>query len=56
MTFGIFSGLSAQFGLLIRNLYGAGNPANANPFALLGVMVVGGDDGHRTGAGAGRHA
>jgi MFS transporter, NNP family, nitrate/nitrite transporter len=27
MTFGIFSGLSAQFGLLIRNLYGAGNPA-----------------------------
>ncbi len=25
MTFGIFSGLSAQFGLLIKNLYGAGN-------------------------------
>ena len=27
MTFGTFSGLSAQFGLLIKNLYGAGNPA-----------------------------
>ena len=27
MTFGIFSGLSAQFGLLIKNLYGAGNTA-----------------------------
>jgi MFS transporter, NNP family, nitrate/nitrite transporter len=26
MTFGTFSGLSAQFGLLMRNLYGAGNP------------------------------
>jgi MFS transporter, NNP family, nitrate/nitrite transporter len=26
MTFGTFSGLSAQFGLLLRNLYGAGNP------------------------------
>ena len=26
MTFGIFSGLAAQFGLLIKNLYGAGNP------------------------------
>lgn len=26
MTFGTFSGLSAQFGLLIKNLYGAGNP------------------------------
>lgn len=27
MTFGTFSGLSAQFGLLMTNLYGAGNPA-----------------------------
>ncbi len=27
MTFGTFSGLSAQFGLLMSNLYGAGNPA-----------------------------
>ncbi len=27
MTFGTFSGLSAQFGLLMKNLYGAGNPA-----------------------------
>ena len=27
MTFGTFSGLSAQFGLLMANLYGAGNPA-----------------------------
>ena len=27
MTFGIFSGLSGQFGLLIKNLYGAGNTA-----------------------------
>lgn len=26
MTFGTFSGLSAQFGLLMKNLYGAGNP------------------------------
>ncbi len=26
MTFGTFSGLSAQFGLLMRNLYGSGNP------------------------------
>lgn len=25
MTFGIFSGLSAQFGLLIKNIFGAGN-------------------------------
>lgn len=27
MTFGTFSGLSAQFGLLMKNLYGAGNEA-----------------------------
>lgn len=27
MTFGTFSGLSAQFGLLMANLYGIGNPA-----------------------------
>ena len=27
MTFGTFSGLSAQFGLLLKNLYGAGNHA-----------------------------
>ncbi|MFP5416251.1 MAG: MFS transporter [Actinomycetes bacterium] len=27
MTFGTFSGLSAQFGLLLNNLYGAGNAA-----------------------------
>lgn len=27
MTFGTFSGLSAQFGLLLSNLYGAGNPS-----------------------------
>jgi NNP family nitrate/nitrite transporter-like MFS transporter len=26
MTFGTFSGLSAQFGLLMKNLYGGGNP------------------------------
>ncbi|MCC6831071.1 MAG: NarK/NasA family nitrate transporter [Thermoleophilia bacterium] len=26
MTFGTFSGLSAQFGLLLKNLYGGGNP------------------------------
>lgn len=26
MTFGTFSGLAAQFGLLMKNLYGAGNP------------------------------
>jgi NNP family nitrate/nitrite transporter-like MFS transporter len=27
MTFGIFSGFAAQFGLLIKNIYGAGNTA-----------------------------
>jgi NNP family nitrate/nitrite transporter-like MFS transporter len=27
MTFGTFAGLSAQFGLLIKNMYGAGNSA-----------------------------
>jgi MFS transporter, NNP family, nitrate/nitrite transporter len=31
MTFGTFAGLSAQFGLLIKNLYGGGNPDIAQP-------------------------
>lgn len=40
MTFGTFSGLSAQFGLLSTNLYGAGNPeivsgAGANAQILI---------------------
>jgi NNP family nitrate/nitrite transporter-like MFS transporter len=35
MTFGTFAGLSGQFGLLIKNLYGAGNPEIAH-------VVVGG--------------
>jgi len=33
MTFGTFAGLSAQFGLLIKNLYGAGNTDIVQPLA-----------------------
>lgn len=45
MTFGIFSGMSAQFGLLIKNLYGAGNIAivevvdGANKLLISGYTV-----------------
>ena len=49
MTFGTFSGLSAQFGLLMANLYGSGNPhivegagATANIFFALaetGILI-----------------
>ena len=35
MTFGTFSGLSAQFGLLMGNLYGAGNPAIVDGTTVL---------------------
>ncbi|MBN9105891.1 MAG: NarK/NasA family nitrate transporter [Propionibacteriaceae bacterium] len=38
MTFGTFSGLSAQFGLLMANLYGLGNPA----IVANGVPVIAG--------------
>ena len=46
MTFGTFSGLSAQFGLLIKNLYGAGNEAivqtlaNGSTQALIAGYTV----------------
>ena len=45
MTFGIFSGMSAQFGLLIKNLYGSGNLAivevvdGANHLLIAGYTV-----------------
>ena len=41
MTFGTFSGLSAQFGLLMANLYGLGNPAIvANGVPVITVYAV----------------
>lgn len=45
MTFGIFSGLSAQFGLLIKNIFGAGNPDivkvvdGANQLLIAGYSI-----------------
>ena len=42
MTFGTFSGLSAQFGLLIKNLYGAGNAAIVNIASVHSYQNVGG--------------
>ncbi len=45
MTFGIFAGMSAQFGLLIKNLYGAGNLSivevvdGANHLLITGYTV-----------------
>jgi MFS transporter, NNP family, nitrate/nitrite transporter len=43
MTFGTFAGLSAQFGLLIKNLYGAGNPdiAHQLPDGTTEVLIEG---------------
>lgn len=43
MTFGTFAGLSGQFGLLIKNLYGAGNPeiAHAVAGAAPEILVAG---------------
>lgn len=43
MTFGTFAGLSGQFGLLIKNLYGGGNPEIATRLAdgTTQVLVAG---------------
>jgi NNP family nitrate/nitrite transporter-like MFS transporter len=40
MTFGTFSGLSAQFGLLMRNLYGAGNPDIVSGAGATATLLV----------------
>ncbi|MGD8150931.1 MFS transporter [Ornithinimicrobium sp. Y1694] len=40
MTFGTFSGLSAQFGLLMRNLYGAGNPDIVQGAGDAAVLLI----------------
>jgi MFS transporter, NNP family, nitrate/nitrite transporter len=40
MTFGTFAGLSAQFGLLMRNLYGAGNTAIVETLADGSTQVL----------------
>ncbi len=42
MTFGTFSGLSAQFGLLMGNLYGAGNPAIVQGSGAAAKILVAG--------------
>ncbi len=42
MTFGTFSGLSAQFGLLMTNLYGAGNAAIVKGTGATAQMLVAG--------------
>ncbi|OYO03538.1 MFS transporter [Enemella evansiae] len=42
MTFGTFSGLSAQFGLLMKNLYGAGNPAIVSGTGANAQLLVAG--------------
>ena len=42
MTFGTFSGLSAQFGLLMANLYGAGNPAIIKGTGATAQLLVAG--------------
>ncbi len=42
MTFGTFSGLSAQFGLLMSNLYGAGNPAIVQGTGQAAQVLVAG--------------
>ena len=42
MTFGTFSGLSAQFGLLMSNLYGAGNPAIVRGTGATAELLVSG--------------
>lgn len=40
MTFGTFSGLSAQFGLLMGNLYGSGNPAIVQGTGAAAKMLI----------------
>ncbi len=40
MTFGTFSGLAAQFGLLMLNLYGAGNAAIVEGAGATATMLV----------------
>ncbi len=40
MTFGTFAGLSAQFGLLLKNLYGAGNTAIVETLADGSTQVL----------------
>ena len=42
MTFGTFSGLSAQFGLLMSNLYGAGNAAIVSGSGAAAKVLVAG--------------
>lgn len=42
MTFGTFSGLSAQFGLLMNNLYGASNPAIVQGTGAAAQVLVAG--------------
>lgn len=42
MTFGTFSGLSAQFALLASNLYGSGNPAIVSGTGTAAQVVVAG--------------
>ena len=42
MTFGTFSGLSAQFGLLMRNLYGGGNPEIVEGAGATAQLLVDG--------------
>ena len=40
MTFATFSGLAAQFGLLMSNLYGAGNPAIVDGSGATATLLV----------------
>jgi NNP family nitrate/nitrite transporter-like MFS transporter len=40
MTFGTFSGLSAQFGLLMANLYGSGNPNIVEGAGATATLLV----------------
>lgn len=42
MTFGTFSGLSAQFGLLLKNLYGAGNTDIVQGVGAAATLLVDG--------------
>ena len=42
MTFATFSGLSAQFGLLMSNLYGAGNPAIVEGAGATATLLIDG--------------
>ncbi len=44
MTFGTFSGLSAQFGLLMSNLYGSGNPNIVTGAGAAAKLLINGYD------------